>query len=239
MEPPSLRPKLLSFLTKAALAILLSCGVVVAGPDLYRLNKGSGFQFGCFFSPCMCPIMSPQPVSGTFFLTSNGSSNQFRTYAITDIDWKYSINGNTTVVTGRGTYSVSSTQQQFTASLQMNGGKTEHFDSGLVTNSASFPFPNIKVSICTNRQHCVDAVFNINASPIPVPQLQVQPGSSNELVVSWAVSSNAFVLQESSDMTPTSWTVVTNTPIVSGQQNQVVLARSPGYNFYRLWPDGN
>jgi hypothetical protein len=239
MERLIMSPKSLSFLTKTALAILLSRSVVVAGPDLYRLNSGSGFQFGCFYPPCLCPIMAPTPVSGAFLLTLNGSTNQFRTYSITDIHWKFSFNGTTNVVTGRGKYNVGAGQQELSADLQMNRGKTEHFDSGLVTNPVAFP--NIKVSISTNLtgQHCVNAFFHINASPIPVPQLQVQPGSSNELVLSWAVSSNAFVLQENPDPTGTDWTEVTNTPNVTAQQNYVVLARSSGCNFYRLWPGEN
>jgi hypothetical protein len=236
VDPLSLRHKSLSLFTKTAWAILLSCSVAVAGDSLYRLNSGSSFQQGCF-APCECPILLSVPVSGTFLLTPAGSTNQFSTYSVTDINWRFSLNGSTTVVTGSGTYKVSASQQQLTAYLQMNGGKTNHFDSGLVTNSAVFP--NIKVSISTNGQYCFDTVFNIDASPIPVPKLHVERGDSNEIVLSWAVSSNTFVLQENTDLTTAIWTIVTNTPTVADQQNQVVLARSSACKFYRLRPGGN
>src|SRR5881396_220630 len=68
---------------------------------LYRLNKDSTFQQGCF-PPCLCPIMIAVPVKGTFVLTPTGFDGLFNTYAVTDVNWLVSIGGTDTIVTGSG-----------------------------------------------------------------------------------------------------------------------------------------
>jgi hypothetical protein len=138
---------------------------------LYRLNADSTFEQGCF-PPCLCPVMTDMPVRGTFLLTPTGFDGLYNTYAVTDVNWLMSINGTATVVTGSGTYKVGgefALQQQLSLDLQEDGGKVEHFDSGLVADSA--PFPDIKVTISTNGQVCFDKVFNVNASPVPLDQI--------------------------------------------------------------------
>jgi hypothetical protein len=49
------------------------------------------------------------------------------------------------------------------------GGKVEHFDSGLVgvSRPVSQPLPTIKLAISINGQVCFDKVFNVSASPMP------------------------------------------------------------------------
>ena len=248
VKPLCLKHNLLGFVRKGLVA-LVSCGVVAssgiakaqtsAGPVLYRLNADSGFQRGCF-PPCECAVLMPEPVKGTFLLTPSGSDPLFNTYTITDVHWTFINNGTATVVSGSGTYKVGgefAVQQELSLFLQMDGGEVEHFDSGLVTTSNSFP--DINVSISTNGQYCYDTVFNVSASPTPVPQLYVGIASTNSVVLSWAVSPDPFILQESCDLSTTNWTTVTNTPAVKGQQNQVVLPISPGNRYYRLRPSGN
>ena len=119
----------------------------------------------------------------------------------------------------------------------MGGGDAEHFDSGLVAESV--PFPEINVAISTNHQFCFDTVFNLDASPEPMPQAQLAVAGTNTIVLSWPVSTTPFVLQESAELTATNWTTVTNAPSVIGQEDKVVLPRSPGNRFYRLKPGGN
>src|SRR6266478_346281 len=53
---------------------------------LYRLNKDSTFQQGCF-PPCLCPIMIAVPVKGTFVLTPTGFDGLFDAYTVTDVNW--------------------------------------------------------------------------------------------------------------------------------------------------------
>jgi len=113
----------------------------------------------------------------------------------------------------------------------------EHFDSGLAPNPVAFP--DIEISISTNHQFCFDTVFSVSASPTPAPQLHVVLGDANTVVLSWDLASASFVLKESSDLAKSGWTIVTNTPTVAGQQNQVVLPRSSGNRWFRLQPGGN
>src|SRR5436189_3056185 len=85
---------------------LFVLGMVVTNAQagtLYRLNKDSTFQQGCF-PPCLCPITTPVPVKGTFVLTPTGFDGLFDTYAVTDVNWLVSIGGTDTIVTGSGTY---------------------------------------------------------------------------------------------------------------------------------------
>src|SRR6266478_2845398 len=139
---------------------------------LYRLNKDSTFQQGCF-PPCLCPIMLAMPVKGTFVLTPAGFDGLFDTYAVTDVNWLVSISGTETTVTGSDTYKVGgefALEQQLSLDLQVGGDKVQHFDSGLVTGPA--PFPDIKVTISVNGQVCFDTVFEVNASPVPLNQIR-------------------------------------------------------------------
>jgi hypothetical protein len=227
------------FVTVAWCVVASSSGQPISQTVLYRLNPDSSLEQGCF-PPCECPVMLAVPVKGTFLLTLTNSNSLFNTYAVTDVSWSVMINGVVTVVAGGGAYKVGgefALQQQLSLDLQINGGNVEHFDSGLVVDST--PFPDINVAISTNRQHCLDTVFNVSASPAPAPQLRVGLAGAQAVTVSWPVSPDPFVLQECSDLTTDVWTTVTNAPIIVGQQNQVVLACSSGEKFYRLQPGRN
>jgi hypothetical protein len=234
-----------ALLTKAVIvavawfAVAASSGQPISQTVLYRLNSDSSVEQGCF-PPCECPIMLSEPVKGTFLLTLTNSNSLFDTYAVTDVSWSTTLDGVPTLVTGGGIYKVGgefALLQQLSLDLQMNGGNVEHFDSGLVVDST--PFPDINVAISTNHQYCFDTVFNVSASPAPVPQLRVGLAGAQAVTVSWAVSPVTFVLQECPDLATGAWTTVTNLPSVIGQQNQVVLACSSGKKFYRLQPGRN
>ena len=188
----------------------------------------------------MCPDTIAQPVQGTFFLTPTGFDGLFHTYAVTGVHWAFTNSGTATIVRGRGTYRVGGNgvpQQELSLYLQMEGVAVEHFDSGLVTNSTSFP--DIQVSISTNRQYCFDTVFKVDAARAPMPQLHVGVTRTNTVVLSWAVSPDPFTLQKSSDPSAANWIVITNTPAVVGQQNQIVLPLASGEECYRLDPGGS
>ena len=249
VKPLSVNHKRLAFATKPIFVVWMVCEVAVSGGlataqtandrILYRLSKESTFQWGCF-APCECPVMVGEPVSGTFSLTPSGFDGVFTNYAVTDVRWSFTNNSTATTVTGSGTYKVAgkpASQQELSLFLQMDGGDVKHFDSGLVTNSVSLP--DMNVSISTNGQYCFDAVFNVSASPTPAPQLQISVTGMNTIVISWPVSPDPFILQESCDLTKANWTTVTNSPRVIGQQNQVVLSLSFGIACYRLQPAGN
>ena len=251
ISPPDrllLRRNLLSFVTKSPLVLVLCAVAAVSdlakaeGANrsiLYQLNADSSLMQGCF-PPCLCPLQFGVPVKATFLLTPAGSDSLFTTYAVTNVSWIFSINGTNLFVTGGGTYKVGgevALQQELSLDLHLGGSSVKHFDSGLVADSA--PFPNIKVSISANGQVCFDQVFNVSASPVSVPQLRVALAGTNMIVLSWPVSVSPFVLQQSSDLITSNWTIVTNVPNIVGQQNQVILSPSPGNQFYRLQPSGN
>ncbi|MGD0349894.1 MAG: hypothetical protein ABSB84_06210 [Verrucomicrobiota bacterium] len=67
------------------------------------------------------------------------------------------------------------------------------------------------------------------------PQLNIAPASTS-LTLSWIIPSTNFMLQQSSDLTTTNWTTLTNVPTLnlSNLQNQVILCPSNGSGFYRL-----
>jgi prepilin-type N-terminal cleavage/methylation domain-containing protein len=211
---------------------------------LYRLEPNSSFLQGCF-GPCMCPDMITKPVRGTFFLTPTGFDGVFYTFAVTDVKWSFTnyFGTNylgTTTVTGSGTYKFGvngAIQHQLSLYLRLDGGRVEHFDSGLVTNSTSFP--DIQVSISTNNQRCFDTVFKVIASPAPMPQLHIAVTLTNTVVLSWTLSPDPFVLQKCPEFSAINWSTVTNTPSVVQQQNQVVLPLSPDNQCYRLMPGPN
>ena len=251
VKPLGLQSNWLSLGAKGAFMALVWCAVALSnnlsqaqtggGSVLYRLNSDSGFMWGCF-GPCMCPVSIAEPVKGTFFLTPSGFDGVYFTYAVTDVNWSFTNNNNgiATRVTGSGTYKFGGNappRQELSLYLQLNGGKVEHFDSGLVTNLTLWP--DIKVSISTNRQYCFDTVFNVDAAPTPVPQMHIGLTSTNTIVLSWAVPYDTFTLQESSAFPTTNWTAVTNTPAVIEQQNQVVLPLSSANRCYRLQPGGH
>jgi hypothetical protein len=205
----------------------------------YQLNPESQFIEGCF-PPCLCPISIGKPVTGTFLLTPTGTDGSFNTYTVTEVNWVFSRDNVATVVTGSGTYKVASgsaPQQELSLDLLVGDDNVEHFDSGLV--AASFSFPNINLSISVHGQVCFDKVFAVSASPGPGAQLGVALASANRITLSWLGNSSAFVLQENSWLTPTNWISLTNTPIVKGQESQVFLPRPAGNRFYRLIPGGN
>jgi hypothetical protein len=225
--------------TMAAVLLALWCGPAISTGQpngqstLYRLNTNSTLMQGCF-APCECPLVFFGPVKGTFLLTLTNSNSLFNTYAVTEVSWSVPMGSVISAVTGAGAYRIGgefALQQQLSLDLQMDGGNVEHYDSGLVTGST--PFPELTVAISTNGQYCVDSVFSLSAAPGPAPQLHVRLAGA-QVIVSWTVSPNALVLEESSELSTDTWTIVTNVPIVVGQQNQVVLARSSGSKFYRL-----
>jgi len=237
-------------LTKAFSALGLLYGITAllhsanaqsnTGQALYRLKPDSNLQRGCF-PPCECPTMITEPVNGSFLLTPIGFDGLFNNYAVSDVNWQFTNYDRTvTVVTGSGTYKLGgevALQQELSLYLQENGGKVEHFDSGLVQDSA--PFPNIQITISTNGQFCFDTAFDVSASPTPVPQLHVRLTETNTLLISW-VSADPFLLQENPDLNPTNWTTVTNTPTLKQQESQVVIPLPFfGNRFYRLRPSGN
>jgi len=66
------------------------------------------------------------------------------------------------------------------------------------------------------------------------PAAMVVTLAGTNLVLSWPSPPGGFALQQNADLTTTNWETVTNTPIPTNGQNQVILAPVTGNQFYRL-----
>jgi hypothetical protein len=143
----------------------------LGGPVIYRLDKGSTYQNGCF-APCECPLLEEVPVRGTFVLTPAELNPLFTYYKVTDVNWTVSLGDQELRLTGSGTYKIGgefALQQQLSLDLKVGEGATQHFDSGLLAGPA--PFPAIAVTVSINGQYCFDTVIRVSASPVPPDQI--------------------------------------------------------------------
>src|SRR5439155_26614687 len=87
-----------------ALSLLASAQSADPASRPYRLDSRATFQKGCF-APCMCPVMMQGPLRGTFRLTPTGTSGDYSTWDVTDVNWKAFVAGGSELrITGSGTY---------------------------------------------------------------------------------------------------------------------------------------
>ncbi len=169
-----LRATLLLVIAGATLAAatMTASAQTATTPAVYRLNKDSGYQQGCF-PPCLCPVMTSSGARGTFIITPAGFDGLFTTYAVTEVNWLISLNGADTFVSGSGTYKIGgevAVQQELSLDLKVGDNAVQHFDSGLV--GVTTFFPDIDVTISINKQTCFDTVFRVSASPVPPDQIR-------------------------------------------------------------------
>src|SRR5215211_6155208 len=93
----------------------------LGGPAIYRLDKDSTYQQGCF-APCECPLLEEVPVRGTFVLTPAGSDPLFTYFKITDVNWTVSLGDRGLRISGSGTYKIGgefALQQQLSLNLEV------------------------------------------------------------------------------------------------------------------------
>jgi hypothetical protein len=154
-------------------------------------------------------------VSGTFLLTPTGFDGLFNTYAVNDVRWVVSMADTNKVVTGKGTYKIGgefALEQELSLYLQIDGGNVAHFDSGLVPPTVQFP--DIKASISTNGQVCLDTVFGVSASPVKLTLVCSGPN----IILQWPTNAPGVVLQSSAELGPTAvWTNCPAPVVVKGQ----------------------
>ncbi|MBI4718418.1 MAG: hypothetical protein HY763_11475 [Planctomycetes bacterium] len=146
-----------------------------AGPGaVFRLNPPSSFEEGCF-PPCMCPILSAVPLSGTLRLRHTGPTNTgLETYAVEEVQWYIATpdpaGGATRLVTGRGKYSIGSPsvipvlQQRLELDLVVGGDPVQHYDSGWVEIQAN---TGIEITVSMNNMFCWDRAFHLFANRVP------------------------------------------------------------------------
>jgi len=133
------------------------------GTSLYTLRKDSRMQSGCF-GPCECPVLVQGPVEGRFRLRFQGFDGLYDNYAVDDLRWIVHEPSQDVVVTGSGSFRIGgevALQQQLSLDLVVGTDPVEHFDSGLVTPTSSFP--NIDARISIHGEICHDTVFDLHA----------------------------------------------------------------------------
>jgi hypothetical protein len=156
--------------------LLVCCAAVLAGatvqasaqnsgnrPSFYTLRKDSVYQTGCF-GPCACPVLLQGPVEGGFRLRFEGSDGLFDHYSVDQLRWIVHESSQDVTVTGSGTYRLGgevALQHQLSLDLKMGSDPIQHFDSGVVVPSSSFP--NIDIRVSLNGETCHDTVFDLHA----------------------------------------------------------------------------
>jgi len=146
-----------------ACAVLALANTAHAWPATYRLAKNAGFQEGCF-GLCTCPLWFSD-LNGTFRLRPVSLNGSIDTYAVSDVDWLVTANGEE--VGGEGTYTVFNqvaALNRMQLDLAVGPDPVEHFDSGNVIVGA--PFPHIVVTVSKDQMACFDTVFDIDAEPV-------------------------------------------------------------------------
>lgn len=138
------------------------------GSTLYQLGPESHYQHGCF-PPCMCPLMQPGELAGTFRLHATGFDGLFDHYDVTEVEWTAALDGAPPIgITGTGTYRIGgefALQHQLSLDLVVDGQPVEHFDSGLIVGGSESP--EIVITISVHGAFCLDTVMEVHAKPAP------------------------------------------------------------------------
>ena len=151
-------------------AVLAVCPVPAqsnypAGARLYRLERSSTFQRGCF-APCLCPYLETAPLSGTFRLALASVGDVFDFYEVSRVAWKAQrSNADAIPIAGSGHYKVSTVAglQQMWVTLGVGQDPPERFDSGEVPIPERFP--RIDLSISIHGGYCHDTLMELHARP--------------------------------------------------------------------------
>jgi hypothetical protein len=164
----------IAFVSVTLVSILLSAGdtgartTALTAPTIFRLDKGSGYQSGCF-EPCLCPLLTQVAMRGTMSLTPAGSDWLHDYYKVTDVNWTAATGDPELRITGAGTYAIGgefALVHRLTLDLVVGNNLVEHFDSGTIPVTGSFPAIGITVSL--HGQYCFDTVLTVQASPAPL-----------------------------------------------------------------------
>ena len=148
-----------------ATATLPALCQVIDRPTLYRLEPSSTFKKGCF-APCMCPMQESSLLKGTFVLSLVSVGNMTDFSDVTGVRLKFQrSNGDVVVVTGSGTYAVSTIAytQRMDLTLTVGSDPPTQFHSGEVPGGAAFP--RIVLAISINGIFCLDSVVDMKSRP--------------------------------------------------------------------------
>ncbi len=154
-----------------------------------------------------------------------------------------SDNGNTwatnTAITGTTVATTANGAMVFVAGA--NSGNTFYYSSDYgvtwATNTPSLPVVgNLVCSADGSKLAAKGAANTIVIGTVqPAPQLDIK-ATNGSLAFSWICSTTNFALQQSTDLTATSWNTVTNVPVfnLANLQEQTSLSSSNDTGFFRL-----
>jgi hypothetical protein len=148
---------------------------VLASHTLYRLERTSTIQRGCF-PPCLCPMLESAPIAGTFRLALVSVGDVFDFYDVTGVRLKFQrASGEVVEVTGSGTYAVSTIAdlQRMELTLVVGSEPPTTYQSGEVPGGAAFP--RIALAISIHGGVCHDTVIDLRA--VPARRLYVGTGA--------------------------------------------------------------
>ena len=163
-----LRPVLIALLTSLAAAIPVQASLPLNNHpgQVYALADDSRYEEGCF-APCMCPVLLQEGLEGGFVLQPRGTEGGFEVFLVRNAKWitPGSFGGGPLRVYGGGVYRIdrAARLQRLELDLMLEGRGQEHFDSGLVPVTASFPEVSVAVSI--HGFFCWDVAFFLEAKP--------------------------------------------------------------------------
>ena len=153
-----------------AAAVLLTAALpassqVLQRPTLYRLQRTSSIQRGCF-PPCLCPVMESSPLAGTFRLALISVGNVFDFYEVSGVRLDFQrASGEVVEVKGSGTYAVSTIAdlQRMELTLVVGSEPPTTYQSDDVPGGAAFP--RIALPISIHGGVCHDTVIDLRAVP--------------------------------------------------------------------------
>lgn len=176
MKPP--RTILVAIALALPALLMIAAGqahaqTALTSPTLYRLDRGSTYQSGCF-EPCLCPMLEQAPVRGTLRLAPAGSDWLYDYYKVSEVNWTVAFGDSDLRITGSGTYTIGgefALLHRLELDLAVGDDPVQHFDSGLIPASAAFPAIDVAVSI--HGQYCFDTVLHVVTTPVPLDQIHL------------------------------------------------------------------
>jgi len=169
MRAPTIRHAILAVALTAGLpATPAAADAPAPDPVRYSLVTGSTFEFGCY-APCLCPIFLGGGLRGTFMLEYGGFDGLYSNYRLTEVDWITDVGDTPVKVRGEGTYRIGgefALVHQLTLDLEVDGGPSRRYDSGLVPGGQEFP--RIDAATSLHGFFCFDSSFVVAAAPVPL-----------------------------------------------------------------------
>ena len=170
----------------ACMAGLLAAGPALATtPDTSAVSYGlitppSALESGCQ-GPCECAVVT-EPTYGSFNLAYVRTEAGYAIYDLRGYIASFNSGPGAVSIVGSGQYRISSAlpaQQQMTLDLQVWGGPTQHFDSGL--EPVQTAFPRIEVSCAIHGFACFDSVLEVDARPLDTAGAPATPARATGL----------------------------------------------------------